>query len=161
MSISVVVGNLRPGSRTLAAAVGVATRLAGRAPDHVLDVIELRDELFTGGPGVQAAVATVASSDQVVVASPTFKGAPSGVLKLFLDHVDSGGWDGVTAYPLMVGGRPDHALAPEVFLRPILTELGASCPTRGLYLPETDPLEASVLEPWLAIARRYVPVATA
>lgn len=49
----------------------------------------------------------------------------------------------------MVGAAPSHALATEVYLRPLLVELGATVPTRGLYvlesqLPELD----NVLERW-------------
>ena len=46
MTTTVVVGNPRPGSRTLAAAVQVAHDLSGSAPDHVLDL----------GPGGGAAL---------------------------------------------------------------------------------------------------------
>jgi FMN reductase len=56
---------------------------------------------------------------------------------------------GTVAVPLMTGAAPIHALAPEVHLRPLLTELGASVPTRGLYLVESsfDDLPAAIA-PW-------------
>ena len=37
----------------------------------------------------------------------------------------------------MLGAGPGHALAPELGLRPVLTELGASVPVRGLYVLDT------------------------
>jgi hypothetical protein len=37
----------------------------------------------------------------------------------------------------MLGGDLHHSLAPEVFLKPVLVELGDSCPTPGLFLLET------------------------
>ncbi len=43
---------------------------------------------------------------------------------------------GVTVIPVMVGAGLQHALAVEVHLRPVLVELGASLPTRGLYVSE-------------------------
>ena len=54
----------------------------------------------------------------------------------------------------MVGAAPEHALAVEVHLRPVLVELGASMPTRGLYVLESQlgDLDA-VLDAWLATAR--------
>jgi FMN reductase len=59
-------------------------------------------------------------------------------LKLFLDRIGGGSLAGVTAVPLMLGGDWRHSLAPEVFLKPVLAELGASCPTRGLFLLDSD-----------------------
>ena len=38
----------------------------------------------------------------------------------------------------MVGGSLQHFLALEVHLRPLLIELGATCPTPGLYVVETE-----------------------
>jgi FMN reductase len=38
----------------------------------------------------------------------------------------------------MTGAAKVHALALEVHLRPLLVELGASSPTRGLYVVEQE-----------------------
>jgi FMN reductase len=38
----------------------------------------------------------------------------------------------------MTGAGTGHALAVEVHLRPLLVELGATVPTRGLYVTEPD-----------------------
>jgi len=88
----------------------------------------------------------------VVFASPTFKTTYSGLLKLFLDHFDGGtGLADVVAVPLMLGGGPGHALAPELTLRPVLAELGATC-TSGLYLLdstfEESPAIGSFADRW-------------
>ena len=42
----------------------------------------------------------------------------------------------------MTGAGAHHALAVEVHLRPVLVELGASLPTRGLYVTEAELPEA-------------------
>ena len=78
--------------------------------------------------------------------------------RLFLDRIGGGALAGVTAVPLMLGGDWRHSLAPEVFLKPVLAELGASCPTRGLFLLDSDYAESSVLESWLEQARREITV---
>ena len=46
----------------------------------------------------------------------------------------------------MTGGWPGHLLAVEVHLRPVLVELGATVPARGLYVtePELADLDAAV-----------------
>jgi FMN reductase len=38
----------------------------------------------------------------------------------------------------MTGGWPGHLLAVEVHLRPVLVELGATVPSRGLYVTEPE-----------------------
>jgi len=136
MTTTVVAGNPKPGSRTLDAATRLAEALTGSSPDHVVDVIELGAGLLGwGDEKVTAAVDTVASSDLVVFASPTFKATYTGVLKLFLDQFATGeGLEGVTAVPLMLGAGPAHAMAPDLLLKPVLVELGATCPLPGLYL---------------------------
>ena len=53
----------------------------------------------------------------------------------------------------MTGGWPGHLLAVEVHLRPVLVELGAIVPSRGLYVtePELANLDAAVAA-WSATA---------
>jgi FMN reductase len=157
MSVAVVVGNPKPASRTLDAATRVATRLAGETPGVVIDVVSLGAALLTwGDPAVNEAVAAVRQSDAVVVGSPTYKASYTGVLKLFLDQFSAGWLNGVVAFPVMLGGAWTHALAPDVFLKPVLVELGAFCPMRGLYLLETDYESPEGLDEWIDAARRFL-----
>ena len=113
-----------------------------------------------GDPTVGAAVSAVQEADVVVVASPTFKASYTGLVKLFLDLVPANGLRGIIGIPLMLGAGPGHALAPELLLKPVLVELGASCPTKALYLLDTQADDESALEPWLATARPQVSAAT-
>jgi FMN reductase len=99
------------------------------------------------------AVADVQASSLTVFASPTYKASFTGILKLFLDAVGTGSLAGVTAVALMLGGDLRHSLAPEVFLKPVLNELGASCPVPGLFLLERNWDDPSALAPWLERAR--------
>jgi FMN reductase len=70
-------------------------------------------------------------------------------LKCFLDWFSTTDLSGVTVVPVMVGAGAAHALAVEVHLRPVLVELGATLPTRGLYITE-DQFDAldDVLAAW-------------
>jgi FMN reductase len=158
MITTVVAGNPKPASRTLDAATVVLDRLTGRAPDHVVDVIELGPGLLGwGDDAVADAVRTVAGSDLVVVATAPFKATYTGVLKLFLDQFGTGdGLAGVVAVPLMLGAGPAHALAPEVFLKPVLVELGATVPAPALYLNDQHYSEPASTEVWLARWRDVV-----
>ena len=91
----------------------------------------------------------------MVVASPTYKGTYTGLLKLFLDRFATDGLSGV-AVPFMLGAGPGHALAPELTLRPVLTEIGGSVPVRGLYVVDSAYDDPAAYESWLAAARRHV-----
>jgi FMN reductase len=162
VTVAVVVGNPKPRSRTWRAACIVAQQLTGAEPDVNLDLTELGPRLLDwSDPDVAAAVGAILESDLVVVASPTYKASYTGLLKLFLDRFAAGSLIGVTTIPLMLGGDWRHSLAPETFLKPVLAELGAASPTRGLFLLDSgadagwaaDP----VLEGWLSAARRQLP----
>ena len=102
--VAVVVGNPKPGSRTLEAAVHVASELAGRDPDLVVDLAAVGARLLDWSDAeVGRLVAEVGAADLVVVASPTYKATYTGLLKLFLDRFAGGtGLRGV-AVPLMLG----------------------------------------------------------
>jgi FMN reductase len=153
MRSAVLVGNPKPGSRTLEAACSVVQRVTGAGPDLSVDLVGLGPSLLDwSAPEPAAVLADIGQCDLVVVGSPTYKGTFTGVLKLFLDRADRDALRGVTAVPLMLGAVLCHSLAPDVFLRPVLLELGASCPTAGLFLLDSDYLASERLEAWLPAA---------
>ncbi len=149
-TIVAVIGNPNPGGRTTRAGEAVAGALAARATDASVETIELAEiapHLFEwGNDAVAALTAKVAAADIVITACPTYKATYTGLLKAFLDNYGNDGLAGCRAVPVMVGAAPHHALAPEVHLRPLLVELGASVPSRGLYVLESqiDELDAVV-----------------
>jgi FMN reductase len=159
MTITIVVGNPKPRSRTYQAAQLVAEKVTGRPPDLAVDLADLGAALLDwSDPVVAETVAAVQASELVVVASPTYKATYTGLLKLFLDRFGAGSLAGVTAIPLMLGGDWRHSLAPEVFLKPVLAELGASTPTRGLFLLDSEWADSETLTAWLEPARRQIAV---
>ncbi|MGP4011977.1 NAD(P)H-dependent oxidoreductase [Streptomyces sp. 4N124] len=133
MKAVAVVGNPKAGSRTRDAAERLAAAL--ELDCEVVEVTALGAGLLAwGDPGVAAAVEQVRSADIVIAASPTYKGTYTGLLKLFLDQFPTAtGLAGQVALPLMLGAGQAHALAPELTLKPVLVELGATCPAQGLY----------------------------
>lgn len=154
MTCVVVVGNPKPGSRTLAAAVSLAERLTGSAPDTVYDLALFGPKLLQwGDPDVSAAVRTVSTSDLVIFASPTYKASYTGLLKLFLDQIPGAGLAGVSVVAMMLGAGPAHAMAPEVFLRPVLVELGANCLLRGLYVLDSEWETSPAIADFVAAAK--------
>jgi FMN reductase len=152
-----LVGNPKPGSRTLTVAAAAAEAIAVAAglhePHEIIDLSVLSRRLLLPGPSaaVEDATELVSGADLLLVASPTFKGTYTGLLKVFLDRLPYRCLEGTAALPLLVMASPQHALAVEVHLRPLLVELGATVPTPGLAVLESDlgRMDA-VLRPWAA-----------
>lgn len=164
MRIAVVTGNPKPASRTHGVALAVARTLSaalipsarsapsvpsGAVPPLpaspgvpaplVIDLAEHASALFDSSDAeLTRLTAEVAASDVAIFASPTYKAAYTGMLKAFLDRYGGNGLAGTVAVPVMTGGWPGHLLAVEVHLRPVLVELGAIVPARGLYVTEPD-----------------------
>lgn len=169
--VAVVVGNPKPHSRTYLAAVGLADRIRaslrhGTGPSllstsggalpvdssapFVVDLADLGPALLDWSDAdVIRVVEQVSSADLVIVASPTYKATYTGLLKLFLDRFASDALRGTIAVPLMLGAGPGHALAPELSLRPVLVELGASVPTPALYVLDGAYAEPAAYDGWL------------
>ena len=156
MRIAVVTGNPKPASRTHGVALAVAGPLsaAGSQAHLVVDLSEHAASLFDPSAAeLSRLTAEVAEADIAVFASPTYKASYTGLLKAFLDRYGNNGLAGTIAVPVMTGGWAGHALAVEVHLRPVLVELGATVPARGLYAtePELPELDAAVAR-WAATA---------
>lgn len=139
--VVVLVGNPKPMSRTRIVAEEVArqceTALDRTVDRTVIDLADVAPRLFDWGDvDVAQLNAVVAAADLAVVASPTYKATYTGLLKAFLDRYGEKGLAGVVAVPVMMGAGPSHSLAPEVGLRQLLVELGASVPTSSLYVME-------------------------
>jgi FMN reductase len=151
MNVTVVAGNPKMASRTAAAGMLLARTLFPDSAPELLDVRTLGPGLLGwGDPKVREAVEKTAAADAIIVASPTFKATYTGLLKLFLDQFDTAtGLAGVVAVPLMLGAGPAHFMAPDLLLRPVLTELGAICPAQGLYLIDKTYQDAPALGEWV------------
>lgn len=104
-------------------------------------------------------MAAIQASDLVVVASPTYKATYTGLLKLFLDRFGAASLTG-TAVPVMLGAHWKHALAPELLLKPVLVEIGATCPTARLFLLDSEFEGSDTLDSWLERARPQIAATT-
>ncbi len=158
-AVGVLVGNPKSASRTLSVATAVAEAVGGAIGSSgslrsVVDLAEIGPKVLDGSDEtVRAAMERLATCRALVVASPTYKGTYTGLLKAFIDSFPAAGLSGVCAVPVMVGAGPRHALAVDVHLRPVLIEVGASTPTRGLFVLESelDQLDG-VIGAWLVEA---------
>ncbi|QEE62063.1 NAD(P)H-dependent oxidoreductase [Salinibacterium sp. dk2585] len=154
LRVTILCGNPKKGSRTLRIAEALVSHLVapGEADVTTVDLAEYSQHIFEWPSDVMAQInQAAADSDLLVVASPTYKASYTGLLKGFLDRYPAEGLAGVVAIPVMTGADLGHAMGPEVNLRPLLVELGASVPTKGFYfvMSEMDQLEARV-QNWVA-----------
>jgi len=82
---------------------------------------------------IKKAAAQIERADAVVIATPIYKAASSGVLKAFLDLLPQNALVGKPVLPIGVGGSPAHLLAIDYSLKPVLTALGAQQQLNTLY----------------------------
>lgn len=103
-------------------------------------LLELRElapaDLLFGhsSAALAGAHALVAEARGIVLATPVYKAAYSGLLKTFLDYLPDGALHGKSAFPIATGGSNAHALSVDYALKPVLSVLGASRILEGLYL---------------------------
>ncbi|MFI5908698.1 NADPH-dependent FMN reductase [Dactylosporangium sp. NPDC051541] len=140
--IVVVSGNPRPGSRTsrLAEAVGVAlAEREGAAAPRVVEVSALGVGLLQAGDeAVAEAVAALRGASLLVIATPTYKGSYTGVLKVLIDQLPADGLKGIPAVTVVTAGIQPQADAAERHLRELLGELKAALVEPGLAVAEPE-----------------------
>ena len=143
MSALLIAGSPSERSRSASLLDAVAQRLQVRGA--LVDRIHIRDlspqALLLadfGHPTVVSAIDQVADASVLVVATPVYKAAYSGVLKVFLDLLPQTALKGKTVLPLATGGNPHHMLALDYALRPVLQSLGAKSILPGIYATDSQ-----------------------
>lgn len=130
MSIVFISGSPSANSRTAHLLQEVRQRLA--AHGETTEWIAIRDLPATpllhaqaGDTEIAAAIASVARARAVVIASPIYKAAYSGLLKLFLDLLPQKAFEDKLVLPVSSAGSALHVLALDFTIRPVLAALGA------------------------------------
>ena len=143
MSVLLIAGSPSERSRTAALLSAAGQRLEFRGAQ--VDTLRVRDlppqALLLadfGNTAVIRATAQVAAADIVVVATPVYKAAYSGVLKVFLDLLPQTALKDKVVLPLATGGSPHHMLALDYALRPVLQSLGAKHILPGIYATDAQ-----------------------
>ncbi|WP_037915309.1 NADPH-dependent FMN reductase [Actinacidiphila yeochonensis] len=107
-----------------------------------LDVRTLPAEALLGAdtahPAIAEAVDLFARADGVVVGTPIYKAAYSGLLKTLLDLLPQHALAGKTVLPLATGGSTAHVLAIDYALRPVLSSMGAGHIVPGWFTLDRD-----------------------
>lgn len=91
-----------------------------------------------GHPAIVETLGLLARADGVVIGTPVYKAAYSGLLKSLLDLFPQYGLAGKTVLPLATGGTTAHVLAIDYALRPVLSSMGASHIVQGWFTLDKD-----------------------
>ncbi len=130
MGILLIAGSPTAPSRSAAllAAAGLELGRQGLEP-QTLSLREMPAEALLladdGHAAIRAAVCQVAEARAIVIATPIYKAAYSGLLKVFLDLLPPDALRGKIVLPMATGGSPAHLLALDYALQPVLSALGA------------------------------------
>lgn len=152
-SVLVISGSPSSTSRTERLARSTAARIGAR--DVLVSLLDVRslpaEDLMLArfdAPSIVEVTARVAAADGIVVASPIYKAAYSGLLKTFLDVLPQFALRGKVVLPLATGGSIAHVLAIDYALRPVLSSLDPLHVVNGLFIldkhitvPETGDIQ--------------------
>jgi FMN reductase len=102
-----------------------------RARGHETDLLALRtlpaDDLLLGrsdATAIRDTLARVEAANGLVIATPIYKAAYTGLLKTWLDVLPQFALTGKAVLPLATGGSLAHVLAIDYALRPVLSSMG-------------------------------------
>ncbi len=117
------------------------------------------DALFLAridNPVIQDAINAIAEASAVIIATPVYKAAYTGILKTFLDLLPQNALANKTIYPIATAGAPGHQLAIDYALRPVLSALGAHHILSGLYILDSQIQYANGLQLEDSIEKRLL-----
>jgi FMN reductase len=139
-------GNLRRPSRSRILAEALGAEVGRRVPVD-LKVYDILD----AGPGFGSALARtdlplpaariideIESADALIVGTPVYKGAYTGLFKHLIDFIDPGRLAGKPVALTATGGGLRHALMVEHALRPLFGFFAALTVPTGVYASEAD-----------------------
>jgi FMN reductase len=130
-------------SRTARLLRHLDTRLTAQGHEVIpLDVRTLPAEALLGPdfghPAIVEVGELLARAQGVVIGTPVYKAAYSGLLKSLLDLLPQYGLADKTVLPLATGGSTAHVLAIDYALRPVLSSMGATHITPGWFTLDKD-----------------------
>ncbi|MFI9024398.1 NADPH-dependent FMN reductase [Streptomyces sp. NPDC053560] len=136
-------GSPSPTSRTARLLRHLDATLVSQGHEVIpLDVRTLPAEALLGAdfghPAIVRAARLVEAADGIVVGTPVYKAAYSGLLKSLLDLLPQYALSGKTVLPLATGGSTAHVLAIDYALRPVLSSMGASHIVPGWFVLDRD-----------------------
>lgn len=139
----IIAGSPSRVSKTSRLAALVGERLTQLGVDNsVLEVKSLPADALVHAridvPEIQRALDRVNLARGIVIATPIYKAAYSGLLKLFLDLFPQFGLRGKVVLPLATGGSLAHVLSLDYALRPVISSLDPLHAVAGLFVLDTQ-----------------------
>ena len=122
---------------------GLAEHVADRCAEGVFRIRHLKlrtlpaDALLsadTSNPEIAAAASLVERAQAIIMATPTYKGAFSGILKVFLDLLPQYALRGKMILPLATGGSIGHMMMLDYALRPVLQTMWPQYIAQGCFV---------------------------
>lgn len=111
-----------------------------RQENFKVTVISVRDlpaeDLVFGrydSPALEQPKALLEEASGIIITTPIYKAAYTGLLKAFLDLLPQKALLGKVIFPIATGGTLAHLLAIDYALKPVLSELGARHILGGVY----------------------------
>lgn len=98
------------------------------------------EDLFFGkydSPTIKKIANQTEQAKGVIIASPVYKAAYTGVLKSLLDILPQDIFKSKPVFPIMTGGSPSHLLAIEYTLKPLIAILKGHS-LRGVYILDSQ-----------------------
>ena len=146
LRIVAVSGGLQRPSKSAALAAHLLDLIADEVPCHqrLIEMGELAPQLAGAvwrshlPVAVEQALAAVEQADVLVVATPVFRGAYTGLFKHFFDFIDQ---DALIDKPVLLaatGGSERHALVIDHQLRPLFSFFQARTLPLGVYATDKD-----------------------
>lgn len=134
-NIVIVNGTNSEGSRLNA----IVQYIINKQPDaQVIDVYKLpAEDLISANFNSEAigkANSVVEQADIVIVLTPIYKAAYSGILKTYLDLIPQKGFENKHIIPIAVGGTAHHLLVIDYTLKPVFSALGATSISQGVFI---------------------------
>jgi FMN reductase len=147
-------GNTRRPSRTRVLVEAVAGELARLRPVEILSL-----DLVDAGPGIGAAerrvlplpaariIEAIETADALIVGSPVYKGAYTGLFKHVFDFVEPEHLAGKPVVLTATGGGARHALVVEHALRPLFGFFAAQTAPTAVYAGEREIVDGVIVDP--------------
>ena len=141
MSILLISGSPSERSRTAVLLAALKKRLEAHGVQ--VDTLLIRDlspqALILANlshPSIANAISQVVHAKIVIIVTPIYKAAYSGVLKAFLDLLPTTAFKEKTVLPLAIGGKNYHPQELDYAIKPVLQALGAKYILPGIYVSD-------------------------
>ncbi|WBM40473.1 FMN reductase [Comamonas aquatica] len=165
LRIVAVSGGLQRPSKSAALAEHLLDLIADEIPcqQRLIEIGEIAPQLAGAvlrshlATAVQQTLAAVEQADVLVVATPVFRGAYTGLFKHFFDFIDQSALIDKPVLLAATGGSERHALVIDHQLRPLFSFFQARTLPLGVYATDKDFVNYR-LEDDALIARAYLAV---